>query len=231
MNNVTFGGGGVIGLDQGPDYGDEHIAEDPTAPVDSNGYFSYATPENAGRVAMATLPLLFYFTPTSYPAFLVVSALSVKSNGEKVIELIKKEDMDIKEVGAQMLKTAASVGVLFLAVILYPVAILASLSMDILEDTVDLAFYAIKEYNPKKLALSFVKLVTHTTALSAIILGGLKLSITASALSLGITLHKLHEEIYSDDPEKGRVIEGTGLAALAALKINSLNFKISRLSA
>ena len=197
----------------------------------SGGYFDQVTPKNAHRVAMAALPLLFYFSVTSYPAFLIVSVLDVKGDSKRLVEILRKEDAGVKEVLGQMGKTAASVGVLALAVLAFPIAILASLTMGIVGDIADIAYYLIKEYDPEKAALSFVKLVSKTISLAAIILGGLELAVAAGAIGLGITIYLLSKEVLSDDPEKGRLIEGTGLSLQAILKTNSLNYKISRLVA
>ena len=154
----------------------------------------------------------------------------MKDDTQKLVELLKK-DGSVKDVAIQVAKVAISVGIFAAALVTLPVAIMASLVMSVVGDLADLAYYTVKEYDPEKAALAFVKLVGHTTALAAIILGGPEVAIAASTISLGITVYLLSKEVLSGDPEKGRLIEGTGLSLQAILKTNSLNYKISRLVA
>ena len=192
------------------------------------GYFDQFTSDNAHRVAMAALPLFFYFSATVYPAFLITAALSVKDDTYKLIEVLGKKEVGEKESLSQMAKTAASVGILAIAVFSFSIARTASLVMSTMGDVASIYYYLVEEYNSEKAALSLVKLVGHTAALSAIILGGIEFSVFSSVIGLGVTAYYLAGECWKESPQ---VIEGTGLALLVVLKVDSLNSKISRLAA
>ena len=104
-------------------------------------------------------------------------------------------------------------------------AFTASLVVSTAQAVADTAYYLIEEYDPKKAGLAFTKLVQNTLKLAVVAFGGLEMAVAAAAISLGLTLHKISEEVQKED----RYIEIVGATLLAGFKANSLSSKVNKL--